>query len=68
MQALERFVQMVNDSENIVFFGGAGVSTESGLPDFRSEDGLYCQTYAYPPETMLSHDFFMAHTEEFFAF
>ena len=68
MQALECFVQMVNDSENIVFFGGAGVSTESGLPDFRSEDGLYRQTYAYPPETMLSHDFFMAHTEEFFAF
>ena len=68
MQALERFVQMVNDTENIVFFGGAGVSTESGLPDFRSEDGLYRQTYAYPPETMLSHDFFMAHTEEFFAF
>ena len=68
MQALEHFVQMVNASENIVFFGGAGVSTESGLPDFRSEDGLYRQTYAYPPETMLSHDFFMAHTEEFFAF
>lgn len=68
MQALERFVQMVNDTENIVFFGGAGVSTESGLPDFRSEDGLYRQTYAYLPETMLSHDFFMAHTEEFFAF
>lgn len=55
-------------SNNIVFFGGAGVSTESGIPDFRSVDGLYNQKYDYPPETMLSHTFFMTHTEEFFKF
>lgn len=59
---------MINQSKNIVFFGGAGVSTESGLKDFRSEDGLYSQRYPYPPETMLSHSFFIAHTEEFFDF
>lgn len=49
----------INESSHIVFFGGAGVSTESGIPDFRSPDGLYHQQYAYPPETILSHDFFM---------
>ena len=65
VQALQ---QMINQSKNIVFFGGAGVSTESGLKDFRSEDGLYSQRYPYPPETMLSHSFFIAHTEEFFDF
>ena len=65
IKALQR---MVDDSSRIVFFGGAGVSTESGLPDFRSEDGLYRQRYQYPPETMLSHSFFMAHPDEFYAF
>ncbi len=57
-----------DQSSNIVFFGGAGVSTESGIPDFRSVDGLYNQKYDYPPETILSHDFFMSHTEEFYKF
>ncbi|MBR5115758.1 MAG: NAD-dependent protein deacylase, partial [Lachnospiraceae bacterium] len=57
-----------DESSNIVFFGGAGVSTESGIPDFRSEDGLYHQKYKYPPETMLSHSFYRTHTEEFFEF
>lgn len=58
----------IDQSDNIVFFGGAGVSTESGIPDFRSVDGLYNQKYAYPPETILSHTFFMAQTEEFYRF
>lgn len=60
--------QIVDDSERIVFFGGAGVSTESGIPDFRSVDGLYSQKYDYPPETILSHTFFMKKTEEFYKF
>lgn len=60
--------QMVKDSESIVFFGGAGVSTESGIPDFRSVDGLYHQKYRYPPETILSHTFYREHPEEFFRF
>lgn len=60
--------KMVDDSNNIVFFGGAGVSTESGIPDFRSVDGLYNQKYDYPPETILSHSFFMRKTEEFYKF
>ena len=55
-------------SQNLVFFGGAGVSTESGIPDFRSVDGLYHQKFKYPPETMLSHTFYETHTAEFFAF
>jgi NAD-dependent deacetylase len=59
---------MVQESDNIVFFGGAGVSTESGIPDFRSVDGLYNQTYDYPPETILSHSFYMAKTDEFYRF
>jgi len=59
---------MVQDSKSIVFFGGAGVSTESGIPDFRSQDGLYNEIYDFPPETMLSHSFFISHTEEFFTF
>lgn len=59
---------LVEKSKRIVFFGGAGVSTESGIPDFRSVDGLYHQRYAYPPETMLSHEFFLQNTEEFYRF
>lgn len=66
--ALTTLKQWVEESHNIVFFGGAGVSTESGIPDFRSEDGLYRQKYKYPPEQMLSHSFFMSHTEEFFEY
>ena len=66
--ALTTLKQWVEESRRIVFFGGAGVSTESGSPDFRSEDGLYRQTYQYPPEQMLSHSFFMSHTEEFFEY
>ena len=58
----------INESDNIVFFGGAGVSTESGIPDFRSVDGLYNQQYAYPPETILSHSFFEKNPEEFYRF
>lgn len=60
--------KLINESNNIVFFGGAGVSTESGIPDFRSKDGLYNQQYKYPPETILSHSFFINNTEEFYAF
>ena len=59
---------LIQGSDSIVFFGGAGVSTESGIPDFRSQDGLYNQQYSYPPETMLSHSFFLSHTDEFYAF
>ncbi|MBQ8646833.1 MAG: NAD-dependent protein deacylase [Oscillospiraceae bacterium] len=59
---------LIEKSSNIVFFGGAGVSTESGIPDFRSVDGLYHQKYDYPPETILSHTFFVRHTEEFYRF
>ena len=60
--------QWVKESKNIVFFGGAGVSTESGIPDFRGVDGLYRQKYAWPPETILSHDFFLKRPEEFYRF
>lgn len=60
--------EMIEQSHNIVFFGGAGVSTESGIPDFRSVDGLYHQQFAYPPETILSHTFYMRHKAEFFDF
>lgn len=67
-EAVESFLRMVKESDNIVFFGGAGVSTESGIPDFRSVDGLYNQKYDYPPETILSHSFYMAKTEEFYRF
>ena len=63
-----KFVEMVEGSDNIVFFGGAGVSTESGIPDFRSVDGLYNQTYKYPPETIISHTFYEERPEEFFEF
>ncbi len=60
--------ELINESNNIVFFGGAGVSTESGIPDFRSKDGLYHQKYKYPPEEILSHTFFMNNTDEFYKF
>ena len=60
--------EIVDECNNLVFFGGAGVSTESGIPDFRSVDGLYNQKYDYPPETILSHTFYMKHTEEFYRF
>ena len=59
---------IIDESHSIVFFGGAGVSTESGILDFRSVDGLYSQKFAYPPEEMLSHDFFIDHTKEFYDF
>ena len=65
---VEKFLKWVDESDNIVFFGGAGVSTESGIPDFRSVDGLYNQQYDYPPETILSHSFYMSKPEEFFRF
>ena len=58
----------IADSDNIVFFGGAGVSTESGIPDFRSVDGLYNQKYDWPPETILSHTFFVRQTKDFYRF
>lgn len=65
---LEKLQELIDASENIVFFGGAGVSTESGIKDFRSADGLYSQKYSYPPEYMLSRSFFLSHPEEFYAF
>ncbi len=65
---IEILQQMIDASSRIVFFGGAGVSTESGIPDFRSVDGLYNQKYDYPPETILSHTFYMKRPEEFFRF
>lgn len=68
MQQEEKLRQIINHAERIVFFGGAGVSTESGIPDFRSEDGLYRQKYRVPPEQILSHSFFMRHPEDFFDF
>lgn len=68
MNDVEQLKKLVDESENIVFFGGAGVSTESGIPDFRSTDGLYHQQYDYPPETILSHTFFMRNPEEFYRF
>ena len=68
MTEIEELKKWVDESDNIVFFGGAGVSTESGIPDFRSTDGLYNQKYDYPPETILSHTFFRRKPEEFFRF
>lgn len=65
---IEKLQQMIDGSRRIVFFGGAGVSTESGIPDFRSVDELYHQKFDYPPETILSHSFFISHTAEFFDF
>ena len=68
MGEIEQLQKIITDSDNIVFFGGAGVSTESGIPDFRSVDGLYHQKYDYPPETILSHSFYIRKTEEFYRF
>ena len=65
---IQELQKIIDTYGNIVFFGGAGVSTESGIPDFRSVDGLYHQQYDYPPETILSHTFYRSHTEEFFRF
>lgn len=65
---IEQFKEAVAQCNSIVFFGGAGVSTESGIPDFRSTDGLYNQKYKYPPETIVSHSFYMQRTEEFYEF
>ena len=67
-ESAETLKQWIEESDNIVFFGGAGVSTESGIPDFRSVDGLYNQKYDQPPETILSHTYFVRHTEEFYRF
>ena len=67
-EAASEIARRVERHNRIVFFGGAGVSTASGIPDFRSVDGLYHQKFAYPPETMLSHDFFETHTAEFYEF
>lgn len=68
MEPIEQLRTWVKESNNIVFFGGAGVSTESGIPDFRSVDGLYHQQYDYPPETILSHTFYRRMPEEFYRF
>lgn len=68
MTKIKQLQEMIDDSKNIVFFGGAGVSTESGIPDFRSVDGLYHQKYEYPPEQILSHTFYMRKREEFYRF
>ena len=68
MNNIEQFVDWVDKCDNIVFFGGAGVSTESGIPDFRSPDGLYNQKYKYPPETIISHSFYLRYPEEFYRF
>lgn len=68
MDKIKRLAKIITDSSNTVFFGGAGVSTESGLKDFRSKDGLYNEKYKYPPEEILSHHFFLEHPEEFYKF
>ena len=68
LEKIEQLQKMIDESSNIVFFGGAGVSTESGIPDFRSVDGLYHQQYAYPPETILSHSFYLKNNQEFYRF
>lgn len=68
MNKIEQLQQMIDESSRIVFFGGAGVSTESNIPDFRSADGLYRQQYKYSPEQIVSHSFFMRYTEEFYDF
>ena len=68
MEHMQQFLDWIKESDNIVFFGGAGVSTESGIPDFRSVDGLYNQQYDYPPETILSHSFYLKNEAEFYRF
>lgn len=68
MEQVKQLQKWIDESRHIVFFGGAGVSTESGIPDFRSQDGLYHQTYDYPPEEIISHHFFLEHPEEFYRF
>ena len=68
MRDIEKLKEIVKESHSMVFFGGAGVSTESGIPDFRSTDGLYSLKYKYPPETIVSHSFFVSRTEEFYEF
>ena len=67
-EKIKKFKKIIDESNNIVFFGGAGVSTESGIPDFRSKDGLYNQHYKFPPEQILSHTFFMSNTKDFYDF
>jgi len=67
-KAIEKFEKVISEAKRMIFFGGAGVSTESGIPDFRSVDGLYSQKFDYPPETMLSYTFYRNHPEEFFRF
>ena len=67
-EQINKLIEAIKESNNIVFFGGAGVSTESGIPDFRSKDGLYNMKYDYPPEEILSHTFFIRNTEEFYRF
>lgn len=67
-EKIMKLQKLIDEHDNIVFFGGAGVSTESGIPDFRSQDGLYHQKYDFPPETILSHSFFLYHPEEFYKF
>lgn len=67
-QLIKKFISWIQESDNIVFFGGAGVSTESGIPDFRGVDGLYNQKYKYPPEQIISHSFYMRRPEVFFEF
>lgn len=67
-QEIGALQEIIDESENIVFFGGAGVSTESGIPDFRSEDGLYHEKYSYPPERIISHSFFLTNPEVFYRF
>ena len=68
MDKIETLKKWISESNRIVFFGGAGVSTESGIPDFRSVDGLYSQKFDYPPETIISHSFFLRDPEYFFRF
>ena len=68
MEAQEQLKQWISESSRIVFFGGAGMSTESGIPDFRGVDGLYHQQYQYPPETIISHSFYRQNPQEFYRF
>ena len=63
--SVNKLMDMIKNSKSIVFFGGAGVSTESGIKDFRSADGIYMMDYKYPPESVLSHSFYEKHTEDF---